>query len=266
MFWVFTVGNQTLRIFAPDASTALLRARQAFPGQNISEIRESNEDSDRTFRVVADDTVDAIRAEVNAGTPPSDGGDSVTVTPPETPFADTPEGPIVGLSERQIALDQLLASAGGRRSIFEGSFGIPSGASGFLRRGLEDRFAPTDVGFQLQQVLGLRDQGDEVGARFPAFLRGLGGAVPSVSGIQGGISALLSAIQGEDEAGGVAREFIGDPNREFNVALQGSRLRQIAPFLRGSFTSAARRSFDRRLAAAPETTFLPGFAQRGFRF
>lgn len=59
MLFVFTVGNQTLRIFAANAAEAIRRAQQVFPGQNISGIREAGQSGDANFRLISPTSVDA---------------------------------------------------------------------------------------------------------------------------------------------------------------------------------------------------------------
>ena len=58
MLFVFTVGGETLQIFAANRAQALQRAQAVYPGQNIEGLRESGQSGDANIRIISPTSVD----------------------------------------------------------------------------------------------------------------------------------------------------------------------------------------------------------------
>ena len=167
---------------------------------------------------------------------------------------------------------ELTGTKAGREALFERQIEPQlRGASGFLRRGLERGFQPTQQAFLLQGALAQPEDALNFAQFLPALGTGTGRRVPTAGGIQTQIMELLQRLQlpmdDPNELVLGARTFAQDPGQQFQTALAGSqRFRQILPFLRAGFEAEAGRRFGLRQLDAPGENLLSGFAQRGFRF
>jgi hypothetical protein len=180
----------------------------------------------------------------------------------------SPEG------DREDALRELIALEPGRRSLFQRDVErrLPSGASGFLRRGLERRFDPVNTAFILRRGLGLTPFGPDLEGKQPQTFGDFLPAAnyPGAGALRRLVSAAASLLRQDPGTlqgvrGGFAEDLRENPREQFNLALQ-SVIRSIPLELQGSFGRFAKRRFEAARLEQPEMAFLPGFVDRGFQF
>lgn len=194
-------------------------------------------------------------------------GRTVDTTSPELEYAQLPA--------YETSLRKLLAETTGRgqsfRDFLGGQFNL--GASPFLRRGMESRFAPTNTFFnalaamnQLPEALGTEAQALGMPMHFLNFAKGLGGSLPTQGTFRNIAQQVASAI-GSGSLGGDF--FTGDegPGKQFDLAL-ASVLPGISQAMQPGFARTAYRAFQDFQAQRPEQAgqFLPWFVERGYRF
>lgn len=178
MLFVFTVGNQTLQIFAANAAEALRRAQIVFPGQNISGLREGGQAGDANFRLISPTSFDAqgnpiYTAESATGDPTgavtgtqgtADGSQVVTAQP--QPTGELPPLPPVttpGLETQS------------QRGAFQDFLGqLGAGGVGLAGDFAQGQFNPAASAFAAQQQAGLTPGVPEE-SQFSDFLTRAGG-------------------------------------------------------------------------------------------
>lgn len=165
------------------------------------------------------------------------------------------------LAERQEALSE---SERGRQSLFGAAVRGQYSQVNPFQDYLLSRYDPTFAQFQTERGLSNTPPSD-----FSQYARAAAGTNlnPDVwkAYIQTGAGLLASPQTDLPERQGIFREWLSDPNNQFDLALQSTLARTPGSF-RPALRSGAQRVFEDQYVNQPEQTFLPWFVGRGQRF
>ena len=217
-----------------------------------------------TTGTVTSATVDPVTATV----------DPVTGATVDPVTGTTVEGGFIVRSPRAEAEEQFLQSEENARTSFQDFIqGAYPGATGFLQRGLEGRYAPVRQAFNVMSALGtlpgrVAGQSGMMGEpmNFRQFVESHRG-VPTQSAWQNMLGGMTDWLTGERDisgTGSMTEEFMLNPENQFKLALR-STLQNVPYHLRPAAARTAGREFSRFMAQNPDRQheWLPAWqAQR----
>jgi|TARA_R110000823_G_C15861001_1_gene493170 hypothetical protein len=280
MTWVIRVGNQTLRIFAANASEARQRMAERFPGETISSIRQGGRSGDANFRLISPTSVDADgnpfygpkgqeppSPQANGGGMGGNGGGGFAgPNPDDIGTGITIQAPIRPGLEQQ-------SMRGAFQEFLRGTSGV--GPNPLLANFAQGQFNPARAAFAAQQQAGLTPDVDEA-SQFQDFLSRAGGFGNRQLASRA-IQDIAGALQGQGSGGLAGQERLMqliDPETE-NQAAELFGLAQmtntISPLVRdlrntlaGNQQDAVFGEYARQRARGNSQNFAQFLAGRGF--
>ena len=224
MTWVIRVGNQTLRIFAANASEARQRMAERFPGETISSIRQGGRSGDANFRLISPTSVDADgnpfygpkgqeppSPQANGGGMGGNGGGGFAgPNPDDIGTGITIQAPIRPGLEQQ-------SMRGAFQEFLRGTSGV--GPNPLLANFAQGQFNPARAAFAAQQQAGLTPDVDEA-SQFQDFLSRAGGFGNRQLASRA-IQDIAGALQGQGSGGLAGQERLMqliDPETENQAA------------------------------------------------
>lgn len=280
MTWVIRVGNQTLRIFAANASEARQRMAERFPGETISSIRQGGRSGDANFRLISPTLVDADgnpfygpkgqeppSPQANGGGMGGNGGGGFAgPNPDDIGTGITIQAPIRPGLEQQ-------SMRGAFQEFLRGTSGV--GPNPLLANFAQGQFNPARAAFAAQQQAGLTPDVDEA-SQFQDFLSRAGGFGNRQLASRA-IQDIAGALQGQGSGGLAGQERLMqliDPETE-NQAAELFGLAQmtntISPLVRdlrntlaGNQQDAVFGEYARQRARGNSQNFAQFLAGRGF--
>ena len=280
MTWVIRVGNQTLRIFAANASEARQRMAERFPGETISSIRQGGRSGDANFRLISPTSVEADgnpfygpkgqeppSPQANGGGMGGNGGGGFAgPNPDDIGTGITIQAPIRPGLEQQ-------SMRGAFQEFLRGTSGV--GPNPLLANFAQGQFNPARAAFAAQQQAGLTPDVDEA-SQFQDFLSRAGGFGNRQLASRA-IQDIAGALQGQGSGGLAGQERLMqliDPETE-NQAAELFGLAQmtntISPLVRdlrntlaGNQQDAVFGEYARQRARGNSQNFAQFLAGRGF--
>ena len=280
MTWVIRVGNQTLRIFAANASEARQRMAERFPGETISSIRQGGRSGDANFRLISPTSVDADgnpfygpkgqeppSPQANGGGMGGNGGGGFAgPNPDDIGTGITIQAPIRPGLEQQ-------SMRGAFQEFLRGTSGV--GPNPLLANFAQGQFNPARAALAAQQQAGLTPDVDEA-SQFQDFLSRAGGFGNRQLASRA-IQDIAGALQGQGSGGLAGQERLMqliDPETE-NQAAELFGLAQmtntISPLVRdlrntlaGNQQDAVFGEYARQRARGNSQNFAQFLAGRGF--